>query len=66
MDEFGRDMGLEELLRLSLVNKEGERFSLLPLTRGLYSVASERPSSVGTRTTARRNAYIFTILGGGR
>jgi tetratricopeptide (TPR) repeat protein len=32
-DAFGRDMGLEDLLRLSLVNKEGERFSLLPLTR---------------------------------
>lgn len=32
-DEFGRDVGLEQLLRLSLVNKEGERFSLLPLTR---------------------------------
>lgn len=32
-DEFGRDRGLEELLRLSLVNKEGDRFSLLPLTR---------------------------------
>jgi tetratricopeptide (TPR) repeat protein len=33
VDEFGRDTGLEELLRLSLVNKDGERFSLLPLTR---------------------------------
>lgn len=32
-DEFGRDVGLEELLRLSIVNKEGDRFSLLPLTR---------------------------------
>ena len=32
-DEFGRDVGLEELLRLSLVNKEGDRFGLLPLTR---------------------------------
>jgi len=32
-DEFGRDLGLEELLRLSLVNKDGSRFGLLPLTR---------------------------------
>nr|MBA3469062.1 AAA family ATPase [Herpetosiphonaceae bacterium] len=32
-DPFGRDMGLEKLLRLSLINKEGDRFSLLPLTR---------------------------------
>ncbi|MBP1466186.1 AAA family ATPase [Candidatus Chloroploca sp. M-50] len=32
-DHFGRDVGLEELLRLSLVNKDADRFSLLPLTR---------------------------------
>ena len=32
-DEFGRDTGLEDLLRLSLVNKDGDRFGLLPLTR---------------------------------
>ncbi len=32
-DAFGRDTGLEELVRLSLVNKEGDRFGLLPLTR---------------------------------
>jgi LuxR family glucitol operon transcriptional activator len=32
-DTFGRDRGLEELLRLSLINKDGDRFSLLPLTR---------------------------------
>ena len=32
-DSYGRDLGLEELQRLSLVNKEGDRFSLLPLTR---------------------------------
>ena len=25
-DEFGRDLGLENLLGLSLINKEGERF----------------------------------------
>ncbi|MDZ4721650.1 MAG: NB-ARC domain-containing protein [Roseiflexaceae bacterium] len=33
-DEFGRDRGLEELLTLSLINKDGERFSILPLTQG--------------------------------
>jgi len=32
-DVFSSDTGLAELLRLSLVNKEGDRFSLLPLTR---------------------------------
>jgi tetratricopeptide (TPR) repeat protein len=32
-DEFGRDEGLAVLVKLSLVNKEADRFSLLPLTR---------------------------------
>jgi tetratricopeptide (TPR) repeat protein len=32
-DEFGRVVGLEDLLRLSLINQDGDRFSLLPLTR---------------------------------
>ncbi len=32
-DEIGRDEGLAELLQLSLVNQEGDRFALLPLTR---------------------------------
>ena len=31
--EYGWDTGLQELQRLSLVNKEGERFNMLPLTR---------------------------------
>lgn len=31
-DPVGRDEGLAELLRLSLVNQKGDRFSLLPLT----------------------------------
>lgn len=31
-DPDGRDQGLAELLRLSLVNQKGDRFSLLPLT----------------------------------
>jgi LuxR family glucitol operon transcriptional activator len=32
-DEIGRDDGLVELEQLSLINKEGDRFNLLPLTR---------------------------------
>ncbi len=32
-DEIGRDDGLAKLLQLSLINKEADRFSLLPLTR---------------------------------
>jgi LuxR family glucitol operon transcriptional activator len=36
-DELGRDLGLQDLLRLSLANKESDRFALLPLTR-LYAL----------------------------
>jgi tetratricopeptide (TPR) repeat protein len=43
-DEFGRDIGLEELLRLSLVNKDGERFSLLPLTKSFVQAKAENLS----------------------
>src|SRR6266567_3123688 len=32
-DEIGRDDALAELLQLSLINQEGDRFTLLPLTR---------------------------------
>jgi len=32
-DEVRRDDGLAQLIQLSFVNKEGDRFSLLPLTR---------------------------------
>jgi LuxR family glucitol operon transcriptional activator len=32
-DEFSRDDGLVELDKLSLVNKKGDRFSMLPLTK---------------------------------
>jgi tetratricopeptide (TPR) repeat protein len=32
-DEVGRDDALAELLQLSLINQEGDRFTLLPLTR---------------------------------
>jgi LuxR family glucitol operon transcriptional activator len=32
-DHIRRDDGLSELIRLSLANKDGDRFSLLPLTR---------------------------------
>jgi tetratricopeptide (TPR) repeat protein len=36
-DEIGRDDALAELLQLSLVNQERDRFSLLPLTRSFAS-----------------------------
>ncbi|MEI6778368.1 MAG: tetratricopeptide repeat protein [Chloroflexales bacterium] len=50
-DTFGRDGGLEELLKLSLVNKEGDRFSLLPLTRSF--VQSEAAGMLEWLTFAR-------------
>lgn len=50
-DEFGRDTGLEKLLQLSLVNKLGERFSLLPLTRSF--VMSEAPADYEAKQQAK-------------
>jgi LuxR family glucitol operon transcriptional activator len=52
-DEFGRDIGLEELLRLSLINKEGERLSLLPLTRSFVQ-AEIAQQSVSVEQAERR------------
>jgi tetratricopeptide (TPR) repeat protein len=40
-DEIGRDDGLAELEQLSLVDKESDRFSLLPLTRAFALEALE-------------------------
>jgi tetratricopeptide (TPR) repeat protein len=54
-DEFGRDVGLENLLRLSLVNKDGERFSLLPLTLGF--VASEAAQHAEWKSDAIERQY---------
>ncbi len=39
LPELDRDEGLVELERLSLVNKLGKRFAMLPLTKGLVSAA---------------------------
>ena len=41
-DEVGRDDALAELLQLSLVSQEGDRFSLLPLTRSFVLDELER------------------------
>ena len=45
-DEIGRDDALAELLRLSLVNQERDRFSLLPLTRSFVLDELERQSEL--------------------
>src|SRR6266700_29273 len=41
-DEIGRDDALAELLQLSLINQQGDRFTLLPLTRSFALDELER------------------------
>lgn len=53
-DHFGRDVGLEALLRLSLVNKDGDRFSLLPLTK---SFVQDEVKVHGPRMQAARHQW---------
>ena len=58
-DEFGRDVGLEDLLRLSLVNKNGDRFGLLPLTRSfVISITSTMPERMA-EAQERWRTYFF-------
>ncbi|HYF65172.1 MAG TPA: tetratricopeptide repeat protein, partial [Herpetosiphonaceae bacterium] len=60
-DAFGRDLGLEELQRLSLVNKEGDRFSLLPLTRE-YALAEAAANPEWSAEARARWQDYFTNL----
>jgi tetratricopeptide (TPR) repeat protein len=60
-DEFGRDTGLEELLRLSLVNKTGERFSLLPLTASFAKAETARYLPWFTEARTRWHNYFFAV-----
>ncbi|MBX0330194.1 AAA family ATPase [Oscillochloris sp. ZM17-4] len=60
-DTFGRDVGLEELLRLSLVNKDGDRFSLLPLTRSFVQSEAIAASEWIDGAQARLQAYFFAF-----
>jgi tetratricopeptide (TPR) repeat protein len=60
-DESGRDMGLEELLKLSLVNKEGERFSLLPLTRSYVQNESATQSDWIRAAHERLQSYFYEL-----
>jgi hypothetical protein len=61
VDMFGRDIGLEELLRLSLVNKDGERFSLLPLTRSFIQSETAKLESWMEAAQQRLLDYFFTL-----
>lgn len=58
-DEFGRDIGLEELLRLSLVNKDGERFSLLPLTKSFVNGEAEKQGEWMDGARKRWQEYFY-------
>lgn len=61
-DVVRRDEGLLDLLRLSLVNKEGERFSVLPLTRGFVHSQSAAYHEWKDQAIIRRNDYILTVI----
>ena len=61
-DEFGRDMGLEELLRLSLVNKEGDRFSLLPLTRSFVVAEATKQADWVEGAQNRMQQYFSDLV----
>jgi hypothetical protein len=60
-DEFGRDAGLAELLRLSLVNKTGDRFGLLPLTRSFVADEATQDANWLEVATTRMQDYLFTL-----
>lgn len=61
-DTFGRDVGLEDLLRLSLVNKSGDRFSLLPLTRSFVGRELDRHGSWAMEARARLVEAIYQLV----
>jgi tetratricopeptide (TPR) repeat protein len=61
-DTFGRDLGLEQLQRLSLVNKEEDRFSLLPLTHSFVLSESTRFGKWLNRARARWQVYFHTLV----
>ena len=60
-DPVGRDDGLAELLRLSLVNQKGERFSLLPLTHAYARDELTRHPELGRDLEERWIACLSTL-----
>jgi tetratricopeptide (TPR) repeat protein len=60
-DEFGRDIGLEELLRLSLVNKDGERFSLLPLTKSFVQAEAAKQGEWMEGAREHWQSYFYSL-----
>lgn len=61
-DEFGRDIALEELLRLSLVNKIHDRYGLLPLTQGFVHLEVEQHDEWMRQARQRWVAYYFDFV----
>lgn len=61
-DDARRDEGLAELLRLSLVTKEGERFGLLPLTREYVSVEAAKHLEWVEEARKRWQTYFFNFV----
>ena len=60
-DDFGRDIGLEELLRLSLVNKEGDRFSLSQLTQSFVQADAAKQIEWMEAARQRWHAYFYRV-----
>lgn len=56
-DQHGIERGLEELVRLSLLNKYGDRYSLLTLTRALLQAEAQRELLLVADMTERWIAY---------
>ncbi|OCR02914.1 hypothetical protein BCD67_03195 [Oscillatoriales cyanobacterium USR001] len=56
-DEFSCDDGLEELQKLSLLNKEGDKFSMLPLTKEYITQELEIPSELTAEAISRLINY---------
>jgi tetratricopeptide (TPR) repeat protein len=61
-DDLSRDEGLVVLEKLSLVNKRGERFALLPLTRSYSLYEVEYSTDFTQRATKRWMAQLTGLL----
>jgi tetratricopeptide (TPR) repeat protein len=60
-DEFGRDVGLEELLQLSIVNKDDDLFNLLPLTRVFVLEEFSRQQGLDYKMRERWARYLMEL-----
>lgn len=63
LPELDRDEGLVELERLSLVNKAGSRFSMLPLTRNYVVEEARQNPDFTMRATQRWAKHLINLVG---